>query len=116
MPPVQLAALACTVALLAGLGVGLAANSGGGGDSAAAVKPDATKLTRLAAPAIGAVQVPALKLPRSHRGTKRAVTAAPPPPPAPTVVTPPPPPVVIRPPAAPPPPPPPAGGPDVTRR
>jgi hypothetical protein len=114
MAPVQLAALACTVALLAGLGIGLAVNSGGGGDSAAAVKPDSTRLKRLATPAIGAVDVPALKVPRARTGGgNRVVTPPPPPPPPPTVVTPPPPPpVVIRPPAPPPPPPPP----DVTRR
>lgn len=111
MAPVQLAAVACTVALLAGLGIGLAANSGGGGDDgAAAVKPDGARLTRLAAPAIGAVDVPALKLPRS-RGGDRVVTPPAAPPPPPTVVTPPP--VVVTPP---PPPPPPPGGPDVTHR
>jgi hypothetical protein len=117
MAPVQLAAVACTVALLAGLGIGLAVNSGGGNDSAAAVKPDSAKLKRLAAPAIGAVNVPALKVPRrSTGGGNRVVTPPPPPPPPPTVITPPPPPVVITPPPAPPPPPPPPPPPDVTRR
>lgn len=115
MAPVQLAAVACTVALLAGVGIGLAANSGGGGgDSAAAVKPDGARLTRLAAPAIGAVDVPALKLPRS-RGGARVVSppAAPAPPVTPQPVTPP---AVVVAPPPPPPPPPPPGGPDVTHR
>jgi hypothetical protein len=105
---VRLAALVCSAALLAGLGIGLAANSGGASAGAAAAKPDGTRLQRLAPPAVGAVNVPALKLPRSTG----PVTTTPPPPPPPTIVAPPPPPVVVTPP----PPPPPPAGPDVTRR
>jgi hypothetical protein len=110
MARVRLAALICSAALLAGLGIGHAAGSGGAGDdAAAALKPDGARLQRLAAPAIGAVNVPALKLPR---GATRVTT-----PPPPIVVPPPPPPqpVVPQPPPPPPPPPPPTG-PDVTRR
>ena len=113
MGRLPLAALVCTVALLAGLGIGLATSSGGG-DSASPAKPDGAKLERLATPAVGAVDVPALKLPRSSR--PHTTTPPPPPPPPPGDVTPPPvvpPPVVVTPP---PPPPPPPAGPDVTRR
>jgi hypothetical protein len=117
MPRVRLAALICSAALLVGLGIGFAV-SGGSGDAAAPVQPAGTKLQRLAAPAVGAIDVPALKL---RRRTTRPVTTPPPPPPPGPVVppavvpppVPPPPPVVITPPPPPPPPPP---GPDVTRR
>jgi hypothetical protein len=109
MARVRLAALICSAALLIGLGIGLIASPGG--DAASdPPKPAGTKLQRLAAPAVGAVDVPALKLPAS----RKPVTTPPPPPSI--VVTPPvvpPPPVVVTPP---PPPPPPPAGPDVTRR
>jgi hypothetical protein len=114
MARVRVAALVCSAALLAGLGVGLAANSGGGDAATEALKPDGARLQRLAAPLVGAVDVPALKLPRGG-GRVTTPPPPPPPPPPPSVITPPPvvpPPVVVTPP----PPPPPPAGPDVTRR
>jgi hypothetical protein len=109
MARVRLAALICSAALLVGLAIGLIASSGGGTTSDPP-KAAGTRLQRLAAPAVGAVDVPALKLPKSPR---RVTT---PPPPPPVVVTPPAvtPPSVVTPP--PPPPPPPPAGPDITRR
>jgi hypothetical protein len=110
MARVRLAALICSAALVVGLAIGLIANSAGGTTSDPP-KAAGTRLQRLAATAVGAVDVPALKLPKSApRVTTPAV------PPSPVVVTPPavPPPSVVTPP--PPPPPPPPAGPDITRR
>lgn len=114
MTRLRLGALICSAALVVGLGIGLLASSGGDG-ATSTIKPDGVRLQRLAAPAVGAVDVPALKLPR----TRGRVTTPPPPPPPPPVTPPtvtpppvaPPPPVVITPP-----PPPPPAGPDITRR
>ena len=108
------AALACCVALALGLGIGLVAFGGDDAGATQELRPAGVKLERLAAPAVGAIDVPALKRARS---TKAKTTTPPPPPPVtPPPVTPPPvtpPPAVVPPP---PPPPPPPAGPDGGRR
>jgi hypothetical protein len=104
----QRAVIACVAALAIGLGAGLLVSSGGDADAADELRPAGVGLQRLAAPAVGAIDVPALKVPRTPTRT-----STPPPPPAPVpppVATPPPPvapPPVPPPPVAPPPPPPP---------
>jgi hypothetical protein len=110
MARVRLAALICSAALLAGLGLGLLASAGGGDDAADPVKPAGVRLERLAAPAVGAIDVPALKLPRRPGRVTTTTTTPPPPVPPPPIVVPPP---IVPPP---PPPPPPPSDPDITRR
>jgi len=110
MTRMRCAAAICAAALATGLGAGFVASSGGE-DAGASLRPAGVTLERLAAPAVGPVDVPALVLPRSRTPTRSVPVVTPPPP-----VTPPP--VVVAPPVAPPPPPPPPPptGPDVTRR
>lgn len=96
------AVLACGVALVIGLVVGVVVSSGGDAGAADTLRPAGVTLERLAAPSVGTIRVPALQVPR-----KRPTTTRPPTPPPPPVVAPPvtpvPPPVV--PPPVPPPPP-----------
>jgi hypothetical protein len=107
---VRRAALACAVALAFGLVLGLLAAPSGDAGANEELRPAGVRLERLATPAVGAIDVPPLKVRR--RTTTRPVTPPPPVPPPPVTpvppppVAPPPPPPVV-PPAPPPPPPPP---------
>jgi hypothetical protein len=101
-------------ALAAGLAIGLLVASGDDAGAADQLRPAGVSLQRVATPAVGSVDVPALKVRRTTTGTP-----PPPPPPAsvtppavtpPPVVTPPPPPPVVVPPPPPPPPAPVDGG------
>lgn len=107
------ALLACGAALVIGLVVGLAISSGGDAGAAETLRPAGVKLERVATPSVGAISVPALKVPREPTTTTDPDTPVQPPVPPPVVappVTPVPPPVVPPPPVPPPvqPPPPPS--------
>jgi hypothetical protein len=65
----RLALLSSLAALLIGLGIGLAAMSGGASGSAGVPKPAGVKLQRLQTPSVGAIAVPALKVPRAKTPT-----------------------------------------------
>jgi hypothetical protein len=100
-------------ALAAGLAIGLLVASGDDAGAAAQLRPAGVSLQRLATPAVGAIDVPALKVRRTTTGTQTPPPPAPVTPPAvtpPPVVTPPPPPPVVVPPPPPPPPPAPVDG------
>lgn len=108
------AALACSVALALGIVVGLVAFGGDDAGATPQLRPAGVKLERLATPAVGTIDVPALK-----RVRRTTTTTTPPPPPPPPVTPPPPvappppvtpPPPVIAPPPPPPPPPAPLDG------
>jgi hypothetical protein len=107
---VRRAIIACVAALAAGLAIGLLAASGDDAGAADQLRPAGVSLQRVATPAVGSIDVPALKVRRTTTDTP----PPPPPPPPPASVTSPavtPPPVITPPPPVvvpPPPPPPPA--------
>lgn len=94
------AVLACCLALATGLALGLIVSSGGDAGADDDLRPAGVRLERLSTPAVGAIAVPALKVPRGG-------TSTPPPPPPPPVSPVPPPVTPVPPPVTPVPPPPP---------